>query len=47
MQRQLRILKEAGGSDEQFKEALKKAGIDVSALEAESKQQVKKQKTPF
>jgi len=47
MQRQLRIRKEAGGSDEQFKETLKKAGINVSALEAESKQQVKKQKSLF
>ena len=43
-QRQRRILKEAGGSDEQFKETLKKAGINVSALEAEWKNELKKQK---
>lgn len=44
LHRQWRILKEAGGSDEQFKETLKKAGINVSALEAEYKNELKKQK---
>ena len=46
-QRQRRILKDAGGSDEQFKETLKKAGINVSALEAEWKNEIKKQKRVF
>jgi hypothetical protein len=47
LQRQWRILKEAGGSDEQFKEGLKKAGIDVGVLEKESKRDVEKQKRLF
>jgi hypothetical protein len=44
-QRQWRILKEAGGSDEQFKETLKKAGINVGALEAEYKNELKRPKS--
>jgi len=47
MQRQLRILKEAGDSDEQFKEELKKAGINVKALEDESNAELEKQKRAF
>lgn len=47
MQRQLRILQEAGGSDEQFKAELKKAGINVSALEQESNDELVKQKRVF
>ncbi len=47
MQRQARILKEVGGSDEQFKAELKKAGINVSALEEEEKHELQKQKRAF
>ena len=36
MQRQARILQETGRSDEQFKEELEKAGINVAALEKEA-----------
>lgn len=47
MQRQARILKEAGGSDEQFKEAPQKAGINISALEKEAKRDLEKQRRAF
>lgn len=47
MQRQARILQETGGSDEQFKEGLKKAGINVDALEKEAKRELEKQKKAF
>jgi len=47
LQRQQRILKEAGSSDEQFKEELKKAGVNVKALEDESNAELEKQKRVF
>ena len=47
MQRQARILQETGGSDEKFKEGLKKAGINVDALEKEAKRELEKQKKAF
>jgi hypothetical protein len=47
MQRQAIIMKEIGGSDEQFKEELKKAGINVAALEKEAKRELEKQKKAF
>jgi len=47
MQRQARILKEAGGSDEQFKAELKKAGINVTALEKDAKRDLEKQRRAF
>ena len=47
LQRQQRIVKEAGSSDEQFKEELKKAGINVKALEDESNAELEKQKRAF
>lgn len=46
-QRQQRIVKEAGSSDEQFKEELKKAGINVKALEEESDHELEKQNRAF
>lgn len=46
-QRQQRIVKEAGSSDEQFKEELKKAGINVKALEEESDRELEKENRAF
>jgi hypothetical protein len=44
VQRQTRILKQTGRTDAQFKEELKRAGINVSALEEESDREVDRQK---
>jgi hypothetical protein len=44
VQRQTRILKETGRTDAEFKEELKKAGINVSVLEQESEKEMERQK---
>jgi len=47
IQRQLRIQQEAGGSDEQFKEELKRAGVNVNALEEEARRELEKEERAF
>jgi hypothetical protein len=44
VQRQLRIFKETGRTDAQFKEQLKKAGVNVAALEKESEYDLEREK---
>jgi len=44
LQRQVRIFKETGRTDAQFKEELTKSGIDVSVLEQESEREVEREK---
>lgn len=47
IQRQLRLQQAVGSSDENFKEELKRAGINVSALEEDSDKELEKQKRAF
>jgi hypothetical protein len=47
VQRQSRILKETGATDEHFREELKKAGINVSALVKDSEYELERQKRAF
>jgi hypothetical protein len=47
VQRQLRILKETGYNDASFKEELKRAGINVSAVEQDSEKELESQKRVF